>query len=117
MLKHILVVHESMTVSTIINNYVMSELSNVSITECDSPIQSLEELDDTCFDVVFSGCAMPEMDGFGLIKHIRQSALNAETPVVLITSGNVTEEVSSRLQNPESESLIYKNCCNHLILR
>jgi|SaaInlStandDraft_7_1057024.scaffolds.fasta_scaffold05060_2 hypothetical protein len=49
MLKHILVVHESMTVSTIINNYVMSELSNVSITECDSPIQSLEELDDTCF--------------------------------------------------------------------
>lgn len=98
MLRYILLIHESKTIRAIIRNYVMSELSDVSIVEVSSPQQSLEEFDDIRYDIVFSGREMSGMDGFTLIRELRSSSLNSETPFVMVSSGTVTEEILSRLE-------------------
>lgn len=99
MLRHILVIHESKTIRTIIRNYVMSELSDVSIIEVSSPAQGIEEFEQTRYDVVFSGREMSGYDGFTLIERMRESAVNDVTPFVMVSSGALSPDIMARLQD------------------
>src|SRR5262249_4527517 len=51
-------------------------------------MQALERLRDTHFDVLVSDIGMPEMDGYGLIRRLREteSAANRHTPAIALTA-------------------------------
>ena len=49
-------------------------MAGVACTPCTDPREALPLLEDGDFDIVFSDIQMPEMDGFELIRRIRESA-------------------------------------------
>ena len=52
------------------------------ITEADDGQQGLDQLQHQTFDLVITDLAMPVMDGFTFLKHIRQSATLAQQKVI-----------------------------------
>ena len=47
---------------------------------------ALEQIASQCPDMVFLDIMMPDMDGFEVLKRIRENALTAELPVVMLTA-------------------------------
>ncbi len=69
MLNIVLVDDENDALETLewkLNNYI----SNVNITKCNSPVDSIKVINELKPDIVFLDIQMPEMDGFTLLEHL-----------------------------------------------
>src|SRR5579871_2111392 len=63
-------------------------MQGVSCRTTDDPSQAAELLSQEKFDAVFTDLNLPQLDGIGLIRRIRQSTGNAHTPVIVISGGD-----------------------------
>jgi len=75
MLKIVLVDDENDALEALewkLNNYI----EDVEIIKCNSPIQSIEIIDNENPDVVFLDIQMPEMDGFTLLENLTNRKFN-----------------------------------------
>jgi DNA-binding response OmpR family regulator len=61
-------------------------LEGVTVSECADGAEALEAVAVTRFDVVVLDLMLPKIDGLTVCAAIRRSALNAETPVLILTA-------------------------------
>lgn len=80
----ILVVDDSATVRKFVSVSLSMQGFNV-ITACDG-MDALEKLPAQNVDLVITDLNMPHMDGFELIKSLRESPLYQDIPVIILTS-------------------------------
>lgn len=102
---NILIVDDSKTMRQVIKKSLM--LSGFKLGECHEAgngKEALEVLAHSWVDLVLSDIHMPVMDGFGLIRALRENDSWHDLPVVIIT----TEANEQRLQ--EAISLGAKGC-------
>ncbi|HYX37286.1 MAG TPA: response regulator [Oligoflexus sp.] len=73
------------------------EKHGAAVTACSSVDDALERLSETKFDVIVSDIAMPERDGFELVKAVRdmESGSEHQTPAIAV-SGHIDFESRTR---------------------
>jgi len=73
-----------------------------------SGARALETLSSTHVSAVMLDLLMPEMDGFRVIRHIRQAETLKELPILVMTAKSLTAEEVSLLRR-ETQGLVQKN--------
>ena len=70
----------------------MLERLGCSVDEAVDGRQALRSFDPGRHDIVFMDCQMPEMDGYQATAEIRGCAGGAQTPIVALTAGSMSED-------------------------
>jgi two-component system chemotaxis response regulator CheY len=86
MAKTILVVDDSPTVRKFVSVSLSMQGFRV-VTACDG-MDALEQLPAQSVDLVITDLNMPHMDGFELIKSLRESPTYRDLPVIILTSAS-----------------------------
>jgi two-component system chemotaxis response regulator CheY len=81
----VLVVDDSVSARKFIVR-VLENLGMHNFIEAENGIEAIRILDETMFDLVVTDYNMPEMDGKGLIDHIRQKSWQSSVPILMVTS-------------------------------
>jgi two-component system, chemotaxis family, chemotaxis protein CheY len=82
--KQILIVDDSATVRKFVSVSLGMQGFNV-VAACDG-MDALEKLPQSNFDLVITDLNMPNMDGFGLIKALRENVQYQDMPIIILTS-------------------------------
>jgi DNA-binding response OmpR family regulator len=87
--KTILVIDDDAKLNGLISEYLGKY--NFKTVSVENPVDGLQRLKNTHFDLVILDIMLPEMDGFEVCKQIRK---NHDTPIVMLTArGEVTDKV------------------------
>lgn len=81
----VLVVDDSVSARKFIVR-VLENLGMSNFLEAENGVGAIRILDDTMVDLVVTDYNMPEMDGKGLIDHIRQKSWQSSVPILMVTS-------------------------------
>ncbi len=81
---HILVVDDSITTRTLEKNIL--EAYGYQVTIATDGLEAIDRLQELAIDLVVSDIQMPQMDGFVLCQHLRDSDEFADMPIILVTS-------------------------------
>ena len=86
----LLIVDDSATIRATLSRAVGDEFDSIEATNGKEALQFLRE--DLCIDLVVTDLAMPEMDGYDLIREMRahESARLINMPVIVVTGANDT---------------------------
>ena len=82
--KVVLVVDDSSTVRKFVS--VSLEMQGFKVTSACDGMDALEKLPTKKFDLVITDLNMPNMDGFELIKALRENSEYRDLPVIILTS-------------------------------
>jgi len=88
--KSILVAEDSITSRMLIQNIL--ESADYEVTTAVDGLDAYTQFKSSNFDLVVSDVEMPKMNGFELTAKIREDKQRAETPVVLVTSLQSSED-------------------------
>lgn len=70
----------------------MLSFHEYDVTTFNDPLDLLDKLDGTTYDVIISDLMMPNMDGFELVEKIRAQAPYKETPIIILTAKTLNDE-------------------------
>jgi two-component system, chemotaxis family, chemotaxis protein CheY len=95
--KTVLVVDDSTTVRKFVS--VSLEMQGFNVTSACDGMDALEKLPTKRFDLVITDLNMPNMDGFELIKTLRDNEEYRDLPVIILTSlaDEANKETGARL--------------------
>ena len=82
--KSVLVVDDSSTVRKFVS--VSLEMQGFTVTPACDGMDALEKLPTKKYDLIITDLNMPNMDGFELIKALRDNEEYRELPVIILTS-------------------------------
>ncbi len=83
--KKVLVVDDSETMRMFILFHLIKMLPGVQIIEAVNGLDAIEKLKDQDVDLILTDMNMPEMDGAGIIRAVR-NVFNRKTPIIIITT-------------------------------
>lgn len=84
MTKQILIVDDSKTMRDMVNFTLTN--AGFRVSEAKDGVEALVVLEGQSFDLIITDLNMPNMDGFGLIEHVRQHAKNRFLPILMLTT-------------------------------
>lgn len=91
--RKVLVIHHSPTIQKVIKRYLLSELTDIDLTEAQRAEDGNELIHEKAFDVIICGKEIKEIDGLELFERARASSVNGKAPFVLITSDSRLESL------------------------
>ena len=56
------------------------------IVEAENGVDAVGKLEEAVYDLVITDFNMPEMDGLGLVRHIRDESHQSSVPIIMVTS-------------------------------
>jgi len=83
--KRVLVADDSQTMRMLLLFHVIKMMPGVNIVEAVNGVHALEKLKQQDIDLIITDMNMPELDGAGLIRAVRQD-LKLDTPIIIITT-------------------------------
>lgn len=93
--KRLLIVDDEETIRFSLSQAFIFAQGEYEVVVASDAIQALQRLKDKKFDIVITDLMMPGMDGFELIKKLRE--YQPDVPVIVITAyGNEEREEQSR---------------------
>ncbi len=95
--KKVLFVEDSPTMRRIIMN-ALQNIGFTDIIEAEHGMDALEKLKDTDVDLVLTDWNMPEMNGEELVKNLRANSKYKSTPILMITTRGMKEDVVSAVK-------------------
>ena len=69
------------------------ELSNYQVVSANNGREGIERIQEVMPDLILCDIAMPEMDGYQVLEHIRSKATTAKIPFVFITSSAQKQDI------------------------
>ena len=93
----ILAVDESSTMRRIIIN-TLKRAGFVNVIEASDGKEALAKLETEDINFVITEWNMPEMDGLTLVSNMRKSDSHSKTPVLMVTTRSVKEDVVEALK-------------------
>jgi two-component system chemotaxis response regulator CheY len=83
--KKVLVVDDSETMRMFIFFQLIKLLPGVQLMDAENGLDAIEKLKQQDVDLILTDMNMPELDGAGVIRAVRQ-AFKKDTPIIIITS-------------------------------
>lgn len=111
-MKHILIVDDNKT-NLITAKAVLSEFYKVTAVTMGA--QALKFLENNTCDMVLLDIDMPEMDGFEVLKNIKDKHMENEPPVLFLT-GNMDADTLSRCVDEGGMDVLEKPLVKSVIL-
>lgn len=90
----VLVVDDSLTARNQIKR-ILASMGIQYMTTAENGVEAIKFLQDANFDLIVTDFNMPEMDGLGLIEHVRNDMNDSFTPILMVSS----EQDETRLGN------------------
>lgn len=81
--------------------------SGFKVEQAEDGQEALEWLETNEVDVVLTDINMPRLDGFGLIEKLRETALHADRPILVLTTES-SDEKKMRAKNAGATGWIVK---------
>ncbi|SEA47595.1 two-component system, chemotaxis family, response regulator CheY [Desulfuromusa kysingii] len=100
--RKVLVVDDSPTMRQFIV-LALKRLPDLSVDEADNGVAALKQLSSKKYDLLLTDVNMPIMDGLKLVSLIRNDVVNADLPVVVITTEGSEMTRERALQSGASE--------------
>ncbi len=95
--KKVIFVEDSPTMRRIIMNS-LNKIGISQIIEAENGVDALEKIGDQDFDMVITDWNMPEMNGEELVKELRSNSKYKETPILMITTRGMQDDVMSAIK-------------------
>ncbi len=95
--KKVIFVEDSPTMRRIIMNS-LNKIGINQIIEAENGVDALEKISDQEVDMVITDWNMPEMNGEELVKELRASSKYKETPILMITTRGMQDDVMSAIK-------------------
>lgn len=89
----IVIVDDSPTIHAIMKRYL--EADEIEIISCMNGAQGIEYLKKNRPDLIFLDIIMPQKDGLEVLREIRESKNNAQTPVIMLSSKDYDQDKNS----------------------
>lgn len=83
--KRVLVADDSETMRMFILFHLIKTLPGVQIIEAVNGLDAIEKLKNRDVDLILTDMNMPELDGAGIIRAVR-NVFNRKTPIIIITT-------------------------------
>lgn len=96
--KSILLVDDEEDVRALIKQHLTSAIKDINIIEAKDGSEAMAKLSYQTFHCIITDIQMPKKDGVDLIEKIKQSNLNAATPIIVVT-GFPDEQLLERFSN------------------
>ncbi len=110
-IRRVLVVDDQFINRTILERQLVP--CGISVTLCRSAQDALKSVQDNSFDAILTDYEMPEMNGLGLTRALRERGI--ETPIILLTSNPSAcrdeagyDQLASVLQKPILRADLYR---------
>ncbi len=84
-IKRIMIVDGSSVSRTLLTRMLKEELANTEVIGVESAEAALAEMEEHCFDLITTALLLPDMDGLGLSRTIRDSNKHTYTPVIVVS--------------------------------
>lgn len=84
-IKRVMVVDGSSVSRTLLTRMLKEELTNTEVTGVGSAEEALAAMEEHTFDLVTTALLLPDMDGLGLSRQIRNSNKHSYTPVIVVS--------------------------------
>lgn len=94
--QRVLVVDDSVTTRTLEKNIL--EAAGFYVNTARNGIEAMAQLQTESFDLIIADMEMPEMNGIELIRYIKQDKRFNETPVIIVTSLDTSEDKTRGLE-------------------
>lgn len=82
--KKILVVDDSLTTRTLVHTILTKE--GFTVETANNPLEALNKLKQTRYDIILSDIEMPEMTGLEFLEQLKTNELFADIPVIMMSS-------------------------------
>ena len=97
--RTILVVDDEPDIRVLHCRMVQEHAPDYRVLSAADGVAALEILQSTPVDLVLLDLMMPQMDGFTLLKHLRENGLNRDVPVIVLTAQILNESEMARLNH------------------
>ena len=101
----VLTVDDSASMRALLRTALTS--SGFKVEQAEDGQEALEWLETNEVDVVLTDINMPRLDGFGLIEKLRESALHADRPILVMTTES-SDEKKAQAKNAGATGWIVK---------
>lgn len=101
----VLTVDDSASMRALLRTALTS--SGFKVEQAEDGQEALEWLETNEVDVVLTDINMPRLDGFGLIEKLRESALHADRPILVLTTES-SDEKKAQAKNAGATGWIVK---------
>lgn len=92
--RDILIIHESAVVRSLLNSYILSELSDIRISQAATNEGARELIASHKFNMIFSSQFLKTTAGVELFEFSKNSPINSQTPFVIFTSSGDQRNLS-----------------------
>ncbi len=114
MSAHILVVDDSVVARRVIVQIL--ETAGYEVTGVTSGAQALAVLDEESFNLAILDIAMPEIDGFEVLRRLREHPERITMPVIMLTASGRDEDVRTA-REMGANSFLTKPSSSHVIMQ
>jgi len=90
MLKKILLIDDEKDFSDLTST--MLEFNNLSVNTINDPINVMNDIENTHYDLIVSDLMMPNLDGFELVEKVRANANYQKTPIIILTAKTLNDD-------------------------
>ncbi|MCD8117650.1 MAG: response regulator transcription factor [Oscillospiraceae bacterium] len=91
------------------------EKNGYTVTGVSNGLEALEATDKTCFDLIITDIMMPEMDGYELVRLLRESG--STVPFLMITAKNEFDDMRQGFQAGTDDYMTKPVNVNEMMLR
>lgn len=86
-----------------------------AVTAVSNGLETLAALDNDYYDLIISDIMMPQMDGFELVQHLRESG--NQTPVMMITARDAFDDMRQGYLSGTDDYMVKPINVNEMVLR
>ncbi len=83
--KRVLVIDDSQTMRMFVFFHLIKLLPGVQLVEAENGLDAIDKLKNRDVDLILTDMNMPELDGAGVIRAVRQ-VFKRDTPIIVITT-------------------------------
>lgn len=105
--KRLLIIDASDSARTILYKQLLTSLTDIDIIACGSAKEALTATKRYSFEIITTGLALPDMDGYEMIAEIRRQQKNRDTPVFVVSGDTQTHIIDVDEDNTNTAITAY----------
>ncbi len=102
--KRLLIIDSSDSTRTILFKELIASLPDVDIIACGTAKEAITACKRFEFEIITTGLALPDMDGYEMIAELRKQSKNRDTPIFVV-SGDTTTRVADDSDDDDRTSI------------
>lgn len=114
--RRLLLIDSSDSARTILYKEISKQMPRLDIIACATAREALSAVKRFEFEIITTGIALPDMDGYRLIEHIRDSPKNRDTAIFVVSGDTDTHIVGGDMDDTNAVTAYFDKAEGHQAL-